>query len=139
LLATGIAERAKCWDARRKGRHADGCPDGAASFDSAAFRAAVKVARAESRHAQRLCRACGGDDRACTPADDLDPQTQIGFPATCYDVTIPGGPACSRTISTLQHLVDCAACVAAYHATCIEAATVPEFLDYPPECQPYGP
>ncbi len=140
FFGKGLAERTKCWDARRKGKHTDGCPDETASPASAAYKAATKIANATTRHDQRLCRSCGGPDSVCGLApDDLDPQTEIGFPTTCDDVTIPGGTSCAGAVTSLQDLVDCTACVSAYYATCINDALVPEYVSYPTECVPSEP
>lgn len=137
LFAKGVAERAKCWDARRKGKHGDDCPDAFASTVSAASKAARRILNAELRHGQKLGKACGG--RCDVAREDFDPQSEIGFPATCYDVTIPGGASCAGVVTTLQELVDCTACVAAYHAACVNVALVPEYMSYPAECVPAEP
>jgi len=140
FFGKGLAERTKCWDARRRSKHADECPDETAPSTSAAYKAATRIVTAEARHEQRVCKSCGGADDLCGVApDDLDPQTEIGFPATCDDVTIPGGASCAGAVTTLQDLVDCTACVSSYYATCMNDALVPEYMSYPTDCAPPAP
>jgi hypothetical protein len=70
-------------------------------------------------------------------SDDLDPLTEVGFPSTCPAVTVTGGPACGGSILSLADLVECLSCgVLEFKAGCMDAATVPAFVDYPEECNP---
>jgi DNA-binding beta-propeller fold protein YncE len=141
----------KCWDKRLKGNHTDTCPDPAAALGTVARKTADQVAKAESKLAVKLCKACGGADRQCDGpltmtngdvllgsggSDDLDAGT-IGFPASCPDVTVPGGgPSCAGAVSTLTDLIECVACVSEFKVDCVDRAQVPEFAAYPGECNP---
>jgi YVTN family beta-propeller protein len=126
----------KCWDKRLLGKHGDTCPDAGAPVGTEARKAADRIAKAESKKVAKMCKACGGADKLCNGAGDFDPQTQIGFQATCDDVTIPGGASCSGSVTTLQDLVDCVDCVTEFKVDCMDRATVPEFETYPAECNP---
>jgi hypothetical protein len=145
----------KCWDARMKGKHADTCPDAGAPFGSTARKTAEKIAKAESKKIVKICKACGGDDRACdtpvTPVNPLVPvlggsgggddvtPAAIGFPAICTDLKIPGGgPFCDVQVSTLADVVRCVDCVTEFKVDCMDAARVPSLLGrvYPCECTP---
>ncbi len=79
-----------CWEARRKGRHADDCVPPAVG-DGKYLDA---IARAASKQRVAICKACGGADQACGTPDDLTPST-IGFPNDCPAVSVPDGVAWS--------------------------------------------
>ena len=138
FLKTKSKELTKCWRARLKGSHADQCPDPNASPESPAFRAAIRIAQAETKLRDRLCQRCGGDDRACGGGDDLAP-VDIGFQAVCDERTIPGGAGCAGPIAGLNDLVDCTACVSEFQIDCMDRALVPQFAAYPAECNPATP
>ena len=107
--------------------------------------------KAESKKIEEICKACGGADKQCDQdvtgpngttvvgsggSDDLTPAA-IGFPASCYAVTVPGGgPSCigDRSVDTLAELVECVDCVSEFKVDCIDAARVPSLAPYPPEC-----
>ena len=126
----------KCWDSRLKGKHGDTCPDALAADGSVAEKAAERIAKAESKMSAKLCKACGGSDKLCNGTGDYDPQSQIGFQASCDAVTVPGGASCAGPVTTLQDLVDCVGCVTEFKVDCMDRATVPEFETYPAECNP---
>jgi hypothetical protein len=69
--------------------------------------AQAKIAAARIRTTAKIERACGGPDGAAGTADDLDPQTDLGFGASCT-----GSPYCESTIDTLPELIACAGCIA---------------------------
>jgi hypothetical protein len=162
-------ELQRCWDKRLVGKHEDACPDVNAPEGSLARKAAVKIMRAESKTIKRICFACGGGpndghvgqlvpavSKKCDgdvflvnpggPAfipgdpfgDDFKP-SDLGFPAECPHVTVPGGPACYRPINTLVDMVQCVMCVAELKADCIDRAQVPQLASYPDECNPVPP
>jgi parallel beta-helix repeat protein len=115
----------KCWDDVLAGKSAGPCPDA---------RASAKTARAAVKLVQRICTSCGGPDKTCgTGGDDLTPAA-IGFPATCPDVTTPGGAACGGPIGDLSDLVDCVRCVSEFDAECMDAAAVPGLVPFPLAC-----
>ncbi len=116
---------AKCEDKVVLGSQVGPCPDAA--------KTAPKIDRAFAKVAPAICRACGGGDRACGGADDLSAAT-IGFPADCPDVTVPGGTACGNSITTLQRLGDCVACVVDFKTECLDPLGVPSLKSYPLEC-----
>ncbi len=116
---------AKCEDKVVGGALAGPCPDAAKTQPTLA-RAAAKVAAA-------ICRACGGPDRACGGGDDLS-AAAIGFPASCPDVTVPGGTACGGPIATLQDLADCVGCLVDFKTGCLDALAVPSLKSYPGVC-----
>ena len=117
----------KCWDERLKGNHSNVCP---APGDGKAMPA---IDKAEAKKIEKICKACGGADKACGGGDDLSP-SDIGFPLTCPDVTIPGGSSCSNAIVDLQDIVQCVDCVTEFKVDCLDRLAVPEFVPYPPEC-----
>jgi cysteine-rich repeat protein len=136
---------AKCWDGRLKGKHLNVCPvpgDG---------KTGPAILKAESKKIEKICKACGGADKQCDGtvtgpngttiigsggSDDLTPAA-IGFPASCYAVTVPaGGPSCigDGSVDTLAELVECVDCVSEFKVDCIDAARIPSLASYPPEC-----
>jgi len=138
FLAKKAKELQKCWDKRLTGDHIDRCADAAAPLGTPARSAADKIARLEAKMQTKLCNACGGSDKLCDGVDDFLPGT-IGFQATCDTVTIPGGgPSClgDGSVDTLAELVTCVECVTEFKVDCMLAAAVPEFVPYPPECNP---
>lgn len=150
FLAKKIGTLKKCWQSRIDGKHSDVCPD--ANGGHFAQNAAENIAAAEGGLIRQVCKACGGADKLCdqsvtgvnplTPAfpgsgnaDDLTPAA-IGFPATCPDVTVPGGPSCSGAVTTLADLVECLACVTEFKVDCLTRAQIPQFGPLPAECNP---
>ena len=95
---------------------------------------AAAIAYALHKAMVRVCTACGGRDLTCGGADDLTP-AEIGSPASCPNVTIPGGASCGAPIDDLQDIVQCLACVTEYTSVCIDRAGVRALKSYPPECQ----
>jgi hypothetical protein len=91
------------------------------------------MAKAQSKATSQICAACGGWDRACGTADDAS-LAEIGFRSTCPDVTVPDGAACAGPINDLPGVVGCVECVVAFNAHCLNAATVPQLMTYPPAC-----
>jgi hypothetical protein len=83
----------------------------------------------------RVCRACGGADRACGGGDDLAPAA-VGFVPDCPPLAPPDGAACAAPVATLDALADCTACVAAFLADCVDRLAVPAFAAYPAACNP---
>jgi hypothetical protein len=117
----------KCWIAVNAGKAAGPCPDAKAS---------AAIAKAEAKKEATICKACGGDDKACDGVDDFTP-LDIGFVPTCPAADPPGTtPPCSGAIGALQDLVDCIDCVSGFDADCATLAAVPDLAAYPSECQP---
>ena len=115
----------KCEDEILKGKIPGPCPDS---------RAASKIARAEQKLVERICKRCGGNDKDCgTGGDDLSPAT-IGFPPSCPNVTVPGGASCGSPITDLPSLVECVRCVTEFKADCLDALAVPGLKGFPSEC-----
>jgi hypothetical protein len=121
FLAAKSKALAKCWGAVNKAG-AGTCPD---------TTAAAAIAAASSKKDAAIKKACLRPDKApFTPAD-------IGFPATCMDVTPPGGSSCGGVVngSSLQDLIDCVDCVTEFKVDCADRAAVPAFVaPYPAEC-----
>lgn len=112
----------RCWDRGLKGKHANACPD---PGDGKALGA---VAKARSTLAAKLCKQCGGADKACGGGDDFAPSA-IGFPSAC-----PAVGGCAGPVTSLAALVDCVGCVADFKVECALALSVPALADYPPAC-----
>ncbi|HEY2386769.1 MAG TPA: hypothetical protein VGK30_07385 [Candidatus Binatia bacterium] len=100
----------------------DGC-DGPAGTQA-------RITNAEDRLAKNVARACGGPDQMAGTADDLDPQTDLGFGGTC-----PGSPFCEFTIDTLPELIACAQCIAREEAKQVARGLTALPLDAPTTCQ----
>ncbi len=135
FLSAKAREIAKCWDARVKGKHGLQCPNAGAPVGSPARKAADKIAKAEDKARQKICKACGGADGLCDGNGDLT-TAAIGAAATCPSVTVPGGPSCAAAIATVDDIVDCALCVTEFKVDCMDRAQVPGFVVYPSECSP---
>src|SRR6185312_13647996 len=114
----------KCEDGVLTGKVPGPCPDSAT--------AAPAITKAESKKRAAICKACGGANALCGGGDDFTP-TQIGFAQNCPDVTVPGGPACSSAITSLQDIVGCVDCVTEFKADCLDALSVPALKPYPTE------
>lgn len=128
----------RCWRDVSRGSAASPCPspgDG---------KAAAAILKAEGKAIGRVCKACGGGDKACDEAvgsvggsggdDDLE-LAAIGFSASCPDGLAAGADAgCGGSVDTLADLVACADCLAAQHAECSLAAASQWSEDYPPSC-----
>jgi len=130
---------AQCWRAVGKGTATAPCPvpgDG---------KAAAKIAKAEASAIRKICKACGGADRACDAAvgpvagsggtDDLTPAA-IGFAAACPAFAVPSGGACGGGIADLADVVGCVACVADVASECVGTLAVPWAEAYPAACNP---
>ncbi len=124
FLRTKSKALQKCKDKMLTGQYAGPCPDPKAS---------AVIANAVAKMNAKLCSACGGDDRVCGGTDDLTP-AQIGFPASCPSVTVPGGSACGGTVGTLQQLVNCVDCVSDFKGECVDRLATPTIGSYPTEC-----
>jgi hypothetical protein len=119
----------KCWDVRLDGKHAQPCPvpgDG---------KVGKVIAKAAAKRDAAICAACGGSDKRCGGNDDFTP-AEIGFPAQCPDVAVPGGLRCGRTIVTLTDVTGCLDCLTRYVVGCADRQRVPEYGPYPDECRP---
>jgi len=114
----------KCKDKVLNGQSVGPCPDP---------KSAAAIASAEAKKNAKLCSACGGSDRVCGGGDDLTPAT-IGFPASCANVTVPGGAACGGSVTTLQQLVTCVSCVTNYKSECVDRIATQAVGAYPSEC-----
>jgi YVTN family beta-propeller protein len=135
FLAAKAKEIAKCWDSRIKGKHGALCPNPAGAPGSPARKAADKIAKAEAKARASICKACGGVDQNCDGIGDLTPGA-IGSAASCPSVTVPGGPSCAATISTMDDVVDCALCVTEFKVDCVDRNQVPGLVAFPDECNP---
>lgn len=96
-----------CWTRVIDGKIAGPCPDPA--------RAVPAIAKAEERFARAIAKACCGKNRSCHAADvgadaDFDPVTDVGFPASCPDVTVPDGASCGGAVTDVQSLTSCLRC-----------------------------
>lgn len=118
----------KCRDLVFRGKIAGPCPAG----DSKTLAA---LAKAEATKVAKLCNACGGADGACGGGDDLTP-TALGFSSLCPDVTPLGTGSCGGPIASLEDLITCVDCVAAFDTDCLDAAAVPGLVGYPASCAP---
>jgi len=127
FLAAKSAALTKCWAAVSAEKIAGTCPD-------ADPKTVAAIAKAESSKEAAICRACGGADKLCGGADDFTP-TEIGFTATCPDVSAPGGASCTGAVTALPDLVTCVDCVTEARTDCATLATVPALVPYPAECQ----
>ncbi|MEO7438411.1 MAG: hypothetical protein ABI080_23240, partial [Candidatus Binatia bacterium] len=116
---------AKCEDKILKGFVPGPCPDAA--------KTAPRIARAAEKVNQRICRACGGFDQNCGSGDDFS-SAEIGFPAACFEVTVPGGASCSGSTTPLAALASCVGCVTDFKTACLDAISVPNLKPYPSEC-----
>jgi hypothetical protein len=128
----GIAAKAlgKCWAARIQGKADGECPD-----DDE--KTAGLIARAEEKKLRYICKACGGDDKSCDGSGDVTPET-IGFAAECPSLSVPSGGSCGGAILSLEDVVECVDCVAAFKAECVTRLAAPGAAEYPPECNPNG-
>ena len=130
---------AQCWRAVGKGTATAPCP---APGDG---KAAAKIAKAEASAIRKICKACGGADRACDAtvgpvagsggADDVTPAA-IGFAAACPALARPSGGACGGAIGDLADVVGCVACVADVASECVGTLAVPWGEPYPAACNP---
>jgi len=117
----------RCEDGVLKGQLSGTCPSASAS-------ASDKIARLTQNLQIGICMACGGVDQQCGGMTDIS-RLQIGFPAECPAVTIPGGQACGGPIDDLFALAECVVCLSTFDARCLDALTVPGVQAYPAECQ----
>jgi hypothetical protein len=118
----------KCWDARLKGKHANPCPDPGDG------KARAAIDKAEAKKVAGICKACGGADKRCGSGDDFLP-AEIGFGASCADVTVPGAPSsCGAPVSTLEEMIACVDCVTSFAGECANRLAIPAFAAYPDGC-----
>ena len=129
FLAAQSKALQKCWDGKSKGKVND-CPD--VKVGDSVSKAAVKLA-------STINRRCGGKDKQPGGAGenaDFTP-TEIGFPASCLDVTFPGFiTPCGGPVTDLQSLTSCVACVTRFKAGCADRAGATGSRRYPSECNP---
>jgi hypothetical protein len=116
---------AGCRDGLLRGSITGPCPNG---------RAAERIAKAENKMASQICRACGGANRNCGDADDLD-VALIGAGANCPNVTVPNGPACGGPITDVRTLLRCVDCMSQFTTECLDRLAVPGLAVYPDECK----
>lgn len=117
----------RCEDGILKGQLSGTCP-------SASVSASDKIARLTQNLQIGICMACGGVDQQCGGLPDVTPG-QIGVPAECPAVTVPGGQACGGPIGDLFALAECVVCLSTFDARCLDALTVPGVQPYPAECR----
>jgi hypothetical protein len=91
------------------------------------------IAAAGTSLEAKLCSRCGNG--ICGDGDDRSPG-DIGFTATCPDVTLPGASSsCSAiAVDTLTGMIDCLNCVTEFKVDCLDALASPLVKAYPPEC-----
>src|SRR5262249_8906643 len=128
FLVAKSAALSKCWGAVSSEKIAGTCPDTDPKTVAA-------IAQAESSKEAAICHACGGPEKVGGGGDDFTP-TEIGFTATCPDVSAPGGASCAAPVTALPDLVTCVDCVTEARTDCATLATVPAFVPYPAECLP---
>jgi len=131
LSVKRVRALAACWARRARGAHASACADASGPV-------AAVLARADESARRAICRACGGPDGACDGVADQVP-ADLGFLATCPDVTPPGGASCAAPVTELGNVVDCIGCVTRFASVCAESISVPAFEPYAPTCMPSGP
>jgi hypothetical protein len=122
---TKVRVLARCQDALLGSRIPGPCPDG---------RATTAIARAENKMTTKICRACGGPNRACGDGDDLA-VALVGARAACPAVTVPDGPACGGPITDVRTLLRCVDCLSQFTTTCLDRLAVPGLAAYPDECK----
>lgn len=119
----------KCWQAVATGKVAGPCP---VPGDT---KAAAAIAKATAKHADAVCKACGGiGDRApadgqCDGGTPLD-LAVVGRPAACG----PDGASCGGAIPDLDALVACQRCATTFTATCADRAAAQGLIGFPPSC-----
>jgi hypothetical protein len=129
FLAAQSKALQKCWDAKNKGKVND-CPD---------VKAGETISDKAAKLATTIFKACGGKDKQPGGAgENLDfTPAEIGFPASCSDVTFPGFVTpCGAPIDDLQSIVSCVACVTRFKAGCADRAGAAGLTAYPSECNP---
>ena len=135
--AATLKALASCWRAVGKGTATAPCP---APGDG---KAAATIAKAKAGAIGKICKACGGDDRACDGTvgpipgsggtDDLAPAS-IGFTAACPSVARPSGGTCGAPIGDLSDVVTCLDCVVDVASECVGTLAVPWGAAYPAAC-----
>lgn len=101
LASVRVKALGRCEDRKRKGALAAG------TDCATEAKTAGKIARAESRLATKLARACGGPDRTCGTGDD-ESLAAIGWPASCPDFL---GLGCANAIAGCDDVAACLTCV----------------------------
>src|SRR6185369_14383381 len=97
FLSTQSKALSKCWDGKNKGKIND-CPD---------LKTTDTISNAAIKLAKSINTACGGKDKAPGGSGDAADftTTEIGFAASCNDVTFPGFiTGCAATVNDLQSL-----------------------------------
>ena len=103
-------------------------------------KAQAAIDKAEAKLIASDCKACGGvgdkDGNGSCDAAGFFPPTQIGVPADCPAVHVPGGQDCGAigALTTLDKLLACEACVTEFKVDCVTPATVPHDQPYPAAC-----
>jgi hypothetical protein len=122
-----------CWDKVNSGKLPGPCPD--------AVKAQPAITKAASQKDAAIAKACCGKNKACNVADtgvdaDFDPITDVGFPTSCDNVTVPGSASCNGAITDMQSLIHCVDCVTEFKVDCADRGAVPGLATYPAECNP---
>jgi hypothetical protein len=130
FLAAQSKALQKCWDAKSKGK-VNECPN---------LKAGDDVSKAALKLATTINKGCAGKDKqpGGTGEDADFTPTEIGFPASCLDVTFPGFiTPCGGAITDLPSLTSCVACVTRFKAGCADrAGAIGVAPAYPSECNP---
>jgi hypothetical protein len=115
------------------------CPGPASS------KASVKLATLARQAATKVCRACGGGDRACDAAvgglpagggGDDPAATAITTSLVCDDVVPPSsGVSCAAPLSTATDVVACAGCVTRFASECATSLASRTAGAYPDSCR----
>ncbi len=119
----------KCWDKRLGGKHANDCPAPGDGKTVAALAKATRVFTA------KVCKACGGPDKACGGTDDLMPST-LGFAGACPAVVTPAGTTCGGAVTRVADLAGCVACATEHGTDCTDRLAIPHIVAYPDACVP---
>lgn len=137
LTSTATKSLAKCWRKVSSGKISGFCPDGGT---------AAKLLKAEVKAVKKICKACGGDDKACEEnilsvpggiAPDDPTPASLGFADTCPFAAVSAGPPlvdCRGSVVTLTDAVECLLCVSGTRVVCTDSIAVPWAVGYPYEC-----
>lgn len=151
----------KCWAAVNKGKAGFSSSDGAGCIDTSG-KTAAKIDKSEAKKIAAICKACGGDDKACDQnlstlagtlvntagsGGDFDPLLDIGFGEACPNLTLPYAPgtdcgtldnlgsgSLDDNIENMEEFVRCLDCVLEYKVDCADRSLVPNQEAMPAEC-----